>query len=235
MRLGTATPTFRLGTATPSRIYLGLNQVWPAGGSPLLDGLVDWWDSGLTNGRHSGIAFTNPNYRLGADPFGGNLAYYADGGQLFRPGLPTSISALDPWTVAGVFYRGSVIQFYTLAATGGVNPQVIVQSNESVTSGSWFNFGTLGTLASAGTVSTGWHSFVTSYADGVVNFYLDGALLATRSVDHTTATFQPAFAYFFRLGVDIRCAVGAIATRAWSLDDAILFHNSGSFKRYQDL
>ena len=33
MRLGTATPTFRLGTVTPSRIYLGATQVWPTGGT----------------------------------------------------------------------------------------------------------------------------------------------------------------------------------------------------------
>jgi hypothetical protein len=201
----------------------------------LLGGLVDWWDSGLTNGQHSGIAFTNAAYSLTTDPFGGSLAYYAvAGSDLFRPGLPTSISALNPWTVACVFYKGAGISFYTLSQSGGNSPSVAVQPDESVFVQNWFEQAGLGTIAPAGTVTTGWHSFVTSYANGVVNFYLDGVLIATRSVSHTTATWQPAFAYFFRLGDGARCAVGAIATRAWSLGDAISFHNSGSFKRYRD-
>jgi hypothetical protein len=201
----------------------------------LLGGLVDWWDSGLTNGQHSGIAFTNASYSLTTDPFGDNLAYYAvAGSDTFRPGLPTAISAQNPWTVACVFYRGAGVGVYTLAQSGGTSPAVLPQPDGSVFVQSWFEQAGLGTIMPAGTVSTGWHSFVTSYASGVVNFYLDGVLRATRSVSHTTATWQPAFVYFFRLGTEARCAVGAIATRAWSLGDAISFHNSGSFKRYRD-
>ena len=200
----------------------------------LLGGLVEWWDSGLTNGQHSGIAFTNASYSLTTDPFGGSLAYYAGSGDTFRPGLPTAISALNPWTVACVFYKGAGIGLYTLSQSGGNSPSVAVQPDGSVFVQNWFEQAGLGTITPAGTVTTGWHSFVTSYANGVVNFYLDGVLRATRSVSHTTATWQPAFVYFFRLGSEARCAVGAIATRAWSLGDAISFHNSGSFKRYRD-
>jgi hypothetical protein len=201
----------------------------------LLGGLVDWWDSGLTNGQHSGIAFTNASYSLTTDPFGGSLAYYAvAGSDTFRPGLPTAISAQNPWTVACVFYRGAGVGIYALAQSGGTSPAVLPQPDGSVFVQSWFEQAGLGTIMPAGTVSTGWHSFVTSYASGVVNFYLDGVLRATRSVSHTTSTWQPAFVYFFRLGTEARCAVGAIATRAWSLGDAISFHNSGSFKRYRD-
>ena len=200
----------------------------------LLGGLVEWWDSGLTNGQHSGIAFTNASYSLTTDPFGGSLAYYAGSGDTFRPGLPTAISALNPWTVACVFYKGAGIGLYTLSQSGGNSPSVAVQLDGSVFVQNWFEQAGLGTITPAGTVTTGWHSFVTSYANGVVNFYLDGVLRATRSVSHTTATWQPAFVYFFRLGSEARCAVGAIATRAWSLGDAISFHNSGSFKRYRD-
>lgn len=200
----------------------------------LLGGLVDWWDSGLTNGQHSGIAFTNAAYSLTTDPFGGNLAYYANIGQTFRPALPTAISALDPWTVACVFHKDAFSRFYVLSATAFDNPAVYIDSNGSVVNQRFFDISTALTLAPAGTVTNGWHSFVTSYASGVASFYLDGVLIATRSVPHTTATFQPAFCNFFRLGIDVRCAVGAIATRAWSLGDAISFHNSGSFKRYQD-
>lgn len=203
----------------------------------LLAGLVDWWDSGSSTGQHSGVTFLNASYSLNADPFGGNLAYYAvAGSDTFRPALPTNISALNPWTVACVFYKGAGIQLYTLAAGAGVtNPGIIVNADGSVAFANWFDQVTgLGTIAGAGTVSTGWHSFVTSYASGVVSFYLDGALLASRSVSHTTATFQPAFCYFFRLGTEARCAVGAIATRAWTLADAAVFHNAGSYKRYRD-
>jgi hypothetical protein len=200
----------------------------------LLGGLVDWWDSGLSGGQHSGIAFTNANYGLTADPFGGSLAYYAGSGDTFRPALPTAISALNPWTVACVFYRGVSTRFYVLSATSIDNPAVYVDANGSIVNQRFFDISTAVNLAPAGTVTNGWHSFVTSYASGVASFYLDGVLIATRSVPHTTATFQPAFCNFFRLGIDIRCAVGAIATRAWSLGDAISFHNSGSFKRYRD-
>jgi len=204
-------------------------------GPNLMGGLVDWWNSGLTVGRHAGISFTNANYGLTADPFGGSLAYYARSGDTFRPALPTAISALNPWTVACVFYRGVSIRFYILSATSTDNPAVYVDNNGSIVNQRFLDIGTSVNLAPAGTVTNGWHSFVTSYASGVASFYLDGVLIATRSVPHTTATFQPAFCNFFRLGIDIRCAVGAIATRAWSLGDAISFHNSGSFKRYQDL
>lgn len=203
----------------------------------LLGGLVEWWDSGLANGQHSGIAFTNAAYSLTTDPFGGSLAYYSGSGDTFRPTLPTAISALDPWTVACVLYKGVGLRVYPMVGSlsGTTNPTITVEANGSFNMTNWFDQVTgLGLIAGAGTVTTGWHSFVTSYASGVVSFYLDGALLATRAVSHTTATFLPAFANFFRLGTEARCAVGAIATRAWSLGDAISFHNSGSFKRYRD-
>lgn len=203
----------------------------------LLGGLVDWWDSGLSVGQHSGITFAGAAYSLTTDPFGGSLAYYAGSGDTFRPALPTAISALNPWTVACVLYKGAGLQVFPMVGSAGgtTNPTIRVESTEAINLVNWFDQVTgLGPIAGAGTVSTGWHSFVTSYASGVMSFYLDGALLATRAVSHTTATFLPAFANFFRLGTEARCAVGAIATRAWSLGDAISFHNSGSFKRYRD-
>ena len=56
MRLGTLSPSFRLGSATPSRIYLGSALVWSAGGADayraavMADSPVAYWRLGESSG-----------------------------------------------------------------------------------------------------------------------------------------------------------------------------------------
>ena len=217
-------------------------------GSPLLEGLIDWWELGDFTGKHAGnvLGYATDHY-LTTDPFGGSAAWYAGGishgdptNQTFRPNPTYTIDRDSEWTIASLLHSPNA---QTVLDVGRDESDGGPFFNPSPRGSNWRNWNDDGiartegqTLRSSGDVTSLWFTFVASF---------DGVTLRIWVDDFQTVEVVPPApamgyrrsspAYFFRGGPDRRLAVGCHSTRAWTAEDAATFYNSGNFLRYADL
>jgi hypothetical protein len=215
MKLGTLTPSFRLGSVTPSRIYRGSNLVWSAAGADayraavMADSPVAYWRLGEGSGTtmvddsgngHVGTYVNNPSLVI-AGPVSPQKSATFIAGNLQRAEV-TDRSALDitgaitleAWVKSSGSYSNNrgIISKYT-----GAGDQRSYALYIDVNGRLGFVITTAGTFASArvlvGTavVGTGWRHVMAVFQPSTkMELFVDGLSDASISTTIPSAIFS---------------------------------------------
>ncbi len=199
MKLGTLTPSFRLGSVTPSRIYRGSNLVWSAAGADayraavMADSPVAYWRLGETSGTtasdeigsHSGSYINNPTLGVNG-PMAGQPAVQLSAASVRRAEVTdraaldiTGVVTLEAWVKSSGSYANNrgVIGKY-LGAGDQRSFAIYVDGNGRI----GFVISRLGTFASARALTgatilgTGWRHIVAVYQPSTrMEIFINGA------------------------------------------------------------
>jgi hypothetical protein len=194
--------------------------------SPLLAGLVEWWEDANPVGKHAGIILNTTNMSVvsgppttGLNAF--NIDYY------FEPNIPSTWGLnqphAGPWTVAFVLLRTAAGQNrYPILDHNGTNINL-------TTTARFFRIrgGAIVNLSGSRTLT--WDTYVLTYDGSMGAGYFNGAHYAI-TPGALVANWRSTMGY-----PDTVFATSVYSNRGWTQADVDEFHNSGNFVKYSDL
>ena len=209
-----------------SDFLLGGGQQSSVAGVDLTEDLVRWWEDGNLTDKHNSITLgaVNTNSTDIPSPFTSAFAPSRSEGAITSK---VPVPDFTKYTIFMLWRRnasaGDRPIFQSKTYDGGDCMQEYMGSNRFRVNDTAF-----GSYTSA---YGDWHTVVYSKAGATATVYIDGSEHAS-----VTGTGTPGTGWWriWNCQKSHFCIFG-IADRSWTIDDAIFFHNDGSYVKYADL